>query len=61
MQQNKPRSNPRRDDLAKNLPVRHFFGTTTIIFVMGNSKKQEGTSAKSKNKKVAQPNGETYL
>ena len=55
IQQNKPRSNRRgicRERSGEKSPLRsYFFRTTTINFVMGNSKKQEGTSAKSNKKK----------
>ena len=50
------------NDLAKNRPFSHFFGATTIQFVMANSKKTEGTSAKGKRNKInAQVNWDVYL
>ena len=39
------------NDPAKSRPLSHFLGTTALNFVMSDSKKTEGTSAKGQNKK----------
>ena len=64
-QQNKPRSNRRSirgEQSGETSPLRsYFFGTTTFNFVVGNSTKQEGASAKSQNKDVTRANREAYM